>query len=158
MAKPPSVRDQPTATLGSGAASAPFVDGYLAYLLARASHQISTEFHEEIKAAGLSVMEWRVLASLTNSPALTIGELCDRCLSQQPPVTKLIARMRQRGWVTRTDGRQDRRQTFVELTPDGRAVAAPLLELARGHEHRVLSGISKSSQARLKALLRELIC
>ena len=44
-----------------------FVDGYLAYLLAQASQRISAEFHLQVRAAGLSVTEWRVLASLEGS-------------------------------------------------------------------------------------------
>ena len=41
-----------------------FVDHYLAALLAQASHLISSEFHTVVRANGLSVSEWRVLASL----------------------------------------------------------------------------------------------
>ena len=40
-----------------------FVDHYLAALLAQASHLISSEFHAVVRANGLSVSEWRVLAS-----------------------------------------------------------------------------------------------
>ena len=44
-----------------------FVDGYLAALLAQASQLISSEFHEVVRRHGLSVSEWRVLASLEGS-------------------------------------------------------------------------------------------
>jgi hypothetical protein len=42
-----------------------FVDSYLPYLLARASFTISSEFHAQVEAAGLTVSEWRILASLS---------------------------------------------------------------------------------------------
>ena len=42
----------------------PFVDDYLPALLGQASHLIQSEFHRVVKAKGLSVAEWRVLASL----------------------------------------------------------------------------------------------
>src|SRR5690606_15491283 len=41
-----------------------FVDDYLSYLLARASHQVSRAFHAQLKPYGLSVPQWRVLATL----------------------------------------------------------------------------------------------
>ena len=63
---------------GTQASGARFVDDYLAYLLAQASQRISAEFHQQVKAAGLSVTEWRVLASLEGSAGETIGDLAPR--------------------------------------------------------------------------------
>jgi hypothetical protein len=59
-----------------------FVDDYLAYLLARASHLISSEFHAVVQASGISLMEWRVMASLSGKEALSIGELADIVLAR----------------------------------------------------------------------------
>ncbi len=70
---------------GAGAQGARFVDGYLAYLLAQASQRISAEFHLQVKAAGLSVTEWRVLASLQGSAGETIGTLAVLAITKQPP-------------------------------------------------------------------------
>ncbi|MEN9626783.1 MAG: hypothetical protein RJA10_9, partial [Pseudomonadota bacterium] len=47
----------------------PFVDDYLPALLGQASHLIQAEFHRVVKSKGLSVAEWRVLASLASLPA-----------------------------------------------------------------------------------------
>ena len=41
-----------------------FVDDYLPALLAQASQLISSEFHQVVRSQGLSVSEWRVMASL----------------------------------------------------------------------------------------------
>ena len=70
--------------------SAGFVDDYLAYLLARASHLISSEFHAVVEASGLSLMEWRVMASLSGKDSLSINELASIVLAKQPTVTKLV--------------------------------------------------------------------
>ena len=43
-----------------------FVDDYLSYLLARASHVVYKEFNREVRAAGLTSLEWRVLATLSD--------------------------------------------------------------------------------------------
>lgn len=50
-----------------------FVDDYLSYLLARASHAVYKEFDREVRAAGLTSLEWRVLATLSDGDGLTIG-------------------------------------------------------------------------------------
>ncbi len=148
---------RPRKPAGNHADAVPFIDGYLPYLLAKASHQISSEFHAEVKAVGLSVMEWRVLASLSHGGSLTIGELCDCCLAQQPTVTKLITRMVIKGWVVRVDSETDRRHTLVQLSARGQQAVDPLVQSARAHEARVLSAFAVPSQLRLKAFLRDLI-
>ncbi|MFC7542899.1 hypothetical protein ACFQU2_30300 [Siccirubricoccus deserti] len=45
-----------------------FIDDYLLYLMARASHVVSDEFHEQLRRRRISVPVWRVLASLVGSP------------------------------------------------------------------------------------------
>ena len=58
---------------------APFIDRYLAYLLARASHRISSGFHRRLAEIGVSVSTWRIVASLQLAP-LSVGELAERVL------------------------------------------------------------------------------
>src|SRR6218665_1756273 len=52
-----------------------FVNDYLPALLAQASWLISSEFHGVARSHGLSVSEWRVLASLAGSVPISIGRL-----------------------------------------------------------------------------------
>ncbi len=157
MPQPKGTRSGHIQTLEDAVGGVPFIDDYLPYLLAKASHQISSEFHAEVRAAGLSVMEWRVLASLSHGGSLTVGALCGCCLAQQPTVTKLIARMVTKGWVVRVDSDEDRRHTWVHLSALGQSIVDPLVASAREHEARVLTALTGPAQARLKASLRDLI-
>lgn len=134
-----------------------FVDDYLAYLLARASHLMSNEFHAVVEASGLSLMEWRVMASLSGKPVLSINELADIVLAKQPTVTKLVGRMQTAGWVLRCDAEHDRRQSLVSLTPAGRRKVAGLLRQAHRHEARVMADFDAEEADRLKAILRKMI-
>lgn len=134
-----------------------FVDDYLAYLLARASHLISSEFHAVVEASGLSLMEWRVMASLSGKPSLSVGELADIVLAKQPTVTKLVGRMEEAGWVRRVDATHDKRQSLVSLTPIGQRKVKPLLDKARAHEQGVVSELGTCEADRLKQLLMQLI-
>jgi DNA-binding MarR family transcriptional regulator len=135
----------------------PFVDGYLAYLLARASHLISGEFHREVEASGLSVQEWRVLATLADRPDCTIGMLAELTLTKQPTLTKLVDRMAVDGLVRRRAGKTDRRQALISITSRGLALAQPLLERAAQHERAMLDSFGTRQGALLKETLRTLI-
>jgi hypothetical protein len=44
-----------------------FVDDYLGYLLGQANHAMYKDFDSQVRAAGLSMIEWRVLATLHDS-------------------------------------------------------------------------------------------
>jgi len=134
-----------------------FVDDYLAYLLARASFEISSQFHAEVRASGLSVPEWRVLASLSGGEGLPVGELAALVLAQQPTVTKLLDRMAQAGLVQRERPAGDRRRRLVRITPEGRRRVRGLLARAKSHEAAVLASLSAADAARLKDILRRLI-
>jgi DNA-binding MarR family transcriptional regulator len=134
-----------------------FVDDYLAYLLARASHLISSEFHAVVEACGLSLMEWRVMASLSGKDALSVGELADIVLAKQPTVTKLVGRMEEAGWVKRCDAAHDKRQSLVSLTANGQRKVKPLLAQARAHEAQLMADIGSTELIQLKQVLEHLI-
>ena len=136
----------------------PFVDGYLPYLLARASHLVSGEFHRKVESAGLSVPEWRVLATLADRDDCTVGTLADITLTKQPTLTKLLDRMSADGLVERRrEGAPDRRQALVSITERGRERARPLLIQAAEHEAQVLAAFGASQGDQLKETLRRLI-
>ena len=138
-------------------ASGRFVDGYLAYLLAQASSRISREFHREVEASGLSVTEWRVLASLSGSDGESIGTLAQLALTKQPTLSKVVQRMEADGLVERTGVRRDRRQTLVRLTRKGRGLADSLCARALRHQQAVLEPFGHDNAALLIGMLKELI-
>lgn len=134
-----------------------FVDGYLAALLAQASHLISSEFHEVVRAHGLSVSEWRVLASLDGGVPISIGQLAQVAVLKQPTVTRMLDRMEAKHQVERLDHKGDRRVTLVRITAAGSKTVSRLIGLAREHEQRVLEPFGLARAEDLKATLRRII-
>lgn len=135
----------------------PFVDDYLPALLAQASKLISGEFHTEVQAAGFSVTEWRILATLTSKPGISIGGLAQITVSKQPTVTRLLDRMEAKGYVQRYPHDSDRRITMVRITDSGRTIVADLIERAKEHELRVLQPFGLKRAENLKVTLRRII-
>jgi len=133
-----------------------FVDSYLPYLLARASFSISSEFHAQVEAAGFTVSEWRILASLSGVKQRTEGELADIVLAKQPTVTKMVLRMASEDLVMRAPCTQDKRQAWVSITPKGQKLVKPLLKKAALHEKNVLSSLGEPQSQALKSILQKL--
>ena len=139
-------------------ATAPrFVDDYLLYLMARASHVVSSEFHSVLRRAGVQVPVWRVLATLSGSPGETVSGLADACLLQQPTMTKLLDRMVRDGMVKRLPDARDRRVVRIQMTPRGESLVADLLVSAKKHEAEVLARYPEMDGMQLKNLMRALI-
>lgn len=135
----------------------PFVDNYLAALLAQASALISTEFHTVVQASGFSVTEWRILATLTGSNGMSIGGLAQVSLAKQPTVTRLLDRMETKAYVERYAHETDRRITMVRITHHGQKILSDLIRQAKEHERRVLEPFGLNQAEELKETLRKII-
>ncbi len=137
-------------------AAARFVDSYLGYLLGQANHALYKDFDARVRAAGLSGIEWRVLATLHDGEPLTISQLAHEVLSKQPTVTKLVQRMAEQGWVGLQACPTDQRRTLVAVTPAGRRLVKPLVEEAKAHEAQVLKALVPTEKVALRKLLGKL--
>jgi DNA-binding MarR family transcriptional regulator len=135
---------------------APFVHGYLGYLLGQANHALYKGFDAQVRQAGLSSIEWRVLATLYDAAPLTVTELTAQVLSKQPTVTKLVQRMAQTGWIELLADAADQRRTLVAITPTGKKQVRPLVVAAQKHEAQVLRAFGAEDVDALKQLLARL--
>jgi DNA-binding MarR family transcriptional regulator len=133
-----------------------FVDNYLGYLLGQANHALYKDFDSQVRARGLSSIEWRVLATLHDSEPLTVSQLANEILSKQPTVTKLVQRMADQGWVALTADPADQRRTLVSATAAGRRLVKPLVEAAKQHEARILRALGATEKAALRKLLEKI--
>ena len=149
-----------SATSGSAAASSAsegFARNYLAYLLARASFNVSNEFHAMLKTWDMSVPEWRVLACLTDAEGLSVGELAAMALMKQPRLTKVLDRMERDGLLRRRGAAADRRRVTLHLTAKGRTRVAPVQRAASRHESELLAQFTAAERAIIKHALDLLI-
>ena len=133
-----------------------FVEGNLGYLLGQANHALYKGFDAQVRAAGLSFIEWRVLAALHEGTPLTVSRLAREVLSKQPTVTKLVQRMAEQGWVELQADPADQRCTMVLASRSGQQLVKPLVDAARAHEERILQTLSATERDALKTLLNKL--
>jgi len=131
-----------------------FADHHLSALLARASIAISREFHEDVRRHRMPIHQWRVLASLSDSPGMSLSELGELTLIRQPTLTRLVQRLERLGLIRKSANADDRRMLRLALTGRGRERVAELLTLAEERQERMLQGLDAEA---LKAGLRYLI-
>ncbi|MDZ5461475.1 MarR family winged helix-turn-helix transcriptional regulator [Azohydromonas lata] len=134
-----------------------FVDRYLPALLTQAAHQLVGSFTDVVRSHRLSVLEWRVLATLADNDAMSVGQLARHAATKQPTLTRLLVRMAQQGHVERGEHGKDRRLTLVRVTPTGRALAWKLMEQAEAQQRTALQSFGPERLQQLEELLRLLI-
>ena len=134
-----------------------FIDDNLLHLLARASYQMSREFHAQLRHRGISVPVWRVLGNLLGSEGETVTGLAEACLLQQPTMTKLLDRMVRDGLVKRLADSRDRRVVRVALTERGEGLAEEFATAARLHEAEVVARHPDTEALAIKTLLRAIL-
>ncbi|TAM83287.1 MAG: MarR family transcriptional regulator [Candidimonas sp.] len=134
-----------------------FVYRYLASLLSLASNHVSADFHDEVRKAGLTVTEWRVLSSLMEGGAEPVGKLARLAITKQPTLSKVLPRLACQGLITLGTPRTDRRRTLVRITPKGSRLVGGLCDSAMVHQRRVLAKLGPDHADRLVSLLRVII-
>lgn len=133
-----------------------FLDDYLLFLLASVSAAASEEFHAIVRAHGLKVPEWRVLACLHDRDGQMVTHLAALALMEQSRLTRVLERMEERGLITRRGDASDRRRVRVHLTAKGAALAQDMVAQARAHEARTLALLPAARARQLKATLRRM--
>ena len=131
-----------------------FADEHLSALLGRASVAISAEFHEDVRRYRMPVPQWRVLASLSDGGGLSLSELSDLTLLNQPTITRLVQRLEAKELLRKVPDAHDGRVLRVSLTNRGRAQVGHLIALAKERQKRILQGLDAEA---LKASLQYLI-
>lgn len=133
-----------------------FVTDYTLFLLASVSALASEEFHAQVRAEGLRVPEWRVLACLHDGDGQMVTRLAALSLIEQSRLTRIIAQMEARGLVIRRTDPEDGRRVRVFLTDAGRRLAGRLIAQARTHEAGFLDRVPDGRGPALKDTLVEL--
>lgn len=90
-----------------------------------------------VKAAGLTLPQLNVLRILRGAgrEGATCGEIARRMIAVDPDLTRLLDRLRRRGWIERRRSARDRRAVVTRITAAGRELVGtldePLLALHR---------------------------
>jgi DNA-binding MarR family transcriptional regulator len=103
------------------------------------------------------VQQWRVLATLADGQALSIGEVAEIVLIPQSTLTRVAERMVRAGLLLRSADEADRRITRVQLSAKGLKLAGPLVQQARAHEAAVVQALGAADARTLKRILGRLI-
>ncbi len=129
------------------------LESTLPYLLNRAGVRIGAAFSEEIRSFGLSLHQWRLLASLSNVAPQSVTELAAHTSIEVSTLSRMVSALVGGGVLARVRSDGDARAVSLTLTDEGRELTRRIIPVAALYERIALSGMSADEVGLLKALL-----
>jgi DNA-binding MarR family transcriptional regulator len=128
---------------------------YLPYLINRVGFALVESFTADaLKANGLSIDMWRVLAALSNNEGgQRQVDLSGMTSIDASTMSRLVSRLVRIGLVTRSRSETSNREVVVALSGKGRALVQRLIPIAQALERKASAGLSARELVVVKRLL-----
>ncbi len=121
--------------------------------LARVFQKVDRASAEHLRAWGLSVAQFDLLAQVGSSEGITQQELADKLLVTKGNICQLLDRLEQRGLIRR---RQEGRVNHLFLTDAGQRLYDEAVPVQEGLIAEQFAALAPEEQNQLLALLRKL--
>ena len=132
----------------------PRLKEFLPYQLSITSNAVSGRIALEYRTRfGLSVPEWRVMAVLGDSGALTQRDLTSLTVMDKVAVNRACKVLEERKLVSRRPNAQDGRSHLLELTAEGVRMHDEIMPLALEMERRLFANFTREEIDTFRSLL-----
>lgn len=133
------------------------LEAFLPYRLNRLADAVSRDFSKIYRERhGLTRPEWRTLAGLGQHGTLTATAIGEQSAMHKTKVSRAVAALEKRKWLTRKPDDADRRVEHLKLTKAGEAAYRELVPLAKAFEARMLARLSEENRTALSKGLHAL--
>jgi len=127
---------------------------FLPYLLTQAAEESSLAFHKLYKARyGMLRTEWRVLFHLGIFGELTATEIGRRSKTHKTKISRAVAALERRRFLTRVTDEKDRRNEILRPTSAGVAAHDYLKDAAQQHNAALIRPLSGEDSERSRPTL-----
>lgn len=126
------------------------LETFLPYQLYHLADLVSREFARVYRdRLGLSRPEWRTLAGLGQHGTMTATALGEQSAMHKTKVSRAVAELERRRWLTRSPDEKDRRVEHLVLTKAGLAAYRDMVPLAKAFERELLARIKEPDRGAL---------
>ncbi len=130
---------------------------FLPYLLNQAAEESSLGFQRHYKDRySMLRTEWRVLFHLGYYGSMTAREICERSKLHKTKVSRAVAALEKRRFLTREKIEQDRRSELITLSIQGQSAYRDLKGVAKTYDDLLTQDLSEEELHILRTLLLRL--
>jgi MarR family transcriptional regulator, 2-MHQ and catechol-resistance regulon repressor len=126
------------------------------WVMSRSHHVLKLLAEQSITNTGLCLTDFAALEALLHKGPLTISAIQDKVLLASGSMTAAIDRLEKLGLVARKSTVRDRRARIVQLTREGRRVAAAYFEKHARDLEELMSVLSAKEKQQVYASLKKL--
>ena len=124
-------------------------------VMMRSHHALRLLAERSVTNAGLCLTDFAALEALLHKGPLTISQIQDKVLLASGSMTAAIDRLEKRELVVRKSTSSDRRARIVELTQEGKRVAAEYFEKHAKDLEALMSVLSAKEKRQVYRSLRK---
>jgi DNA-binding MarR family transcriptional regulator len=130
-----------------------FLPYRLSVLTNRLSRKLAALYSERF---GLTIAEWRAMAVLGQTPGLSADGVGRGTEMDKVSVSRAVGRLLDKGYLERSYAEDDKRRSVLTLSPEGYAVYAQIVPLARDFEAQLKTYLTDAERLQLLSLLGKL--
>jgi DNA-binding MarR family transcriptional regulator len=101
--------------------------------------------------------EWRVLAALGINRQMAAKDIADYSTLDKMSVSRAVAALESKAYLTREEDPADRRNKILRLTPAGRSLYQEIVPLARARERHILEALTAAERTALDVIMKKLL-
>jgi hypothetical protein len=139
-----------------GSIDSRFLESLIGYNARRSALKIIDRFHSDMKAFGLSTVEFSILSLIFHNPGITSKQLCNQLLIFPPNMVVMQKSFLNKGLIVRTPHPTDGRAFGLELTPSGVTLIKKAQAKATASDALATASISTQERKTLVRLLKKI--
>lgn len=133
-----------------------WLQNYIPYLLYRATNKLNSRLLTRLRQMKINPSQWRVLSVLKAYGTLSVSEIVEHTLMEQPTVSRVVAQLEQEGRVIRSASAADSRVTRVTLTDAGIEAFEAIIPAALRHQELALQQLTPEEIKTLTEILSKI--
>jgi len=130
----------------------------IAYQVHFSARHIQYTWKQLMHQNGLDVsnMQWVALNKLNHQKEMFQSDFVHEAFDDRPSVTRMLASMERKGWITRKPDATDNRKRLIRLTSHGEEIYGKLNMLVRELRKKLYKGLTGNDLAELQRILGRL--
>lgn len=129
------------------------VNSGIGYLVKQLTTTMGRELDRRMSELGLTDAQWKPLLLLQFGGCSTAADIARSACNDTGAVTRLLDRLEAKGLVHRVRSEEDRRVIHLDLTEDGKRVAADVPRIIAQLSNEILNGFSEAEFHQFRDLL-----
>jgi len=133
------------------------LDRHIFFLFGQIYGRRDLQLAKSLRPLGVTVAQWRVLATLSNVDGCTINRLADLTVIDRTTLSRTLDRMEAGGLIARRQVENDKRSFEIRLAPGGRRALERIWPVVEYHNRRAIAGLTQRELEGLRRIVRKMI-